>query len=152
MRGVGWARARAGASAGAGRAAAARAVALGAAAAAVAAGCGGTAGDLLKITVAGGPTNEAHTIVVSGDGRGSCDRGALEPLPSRRVIEAREVERDLRGYAHRAAAYPPRQGARRYGVNSNDGVVRWSEGTPGLPGVLPRAQLLTLKLERQLCR
>jgi hypothetical protein len=116
------------------------------------AGCGGRAGDLLSITVAGGPTNTRHTIVVSGDGRGSCDRGPLKGIPSARVIDARVIEHDLSDQAKRAAAYPPRPGARRYGLNTKDGVVRWSEGTPGLPAVLPRAQLLELQLERQLCR
>lgn len=118
------------------------------------AGCGGTAGDLLSITVSGGPAAAAakHTIVVSGDGRGSCDRGELRALDSQRVIEAREIERDARKLARDAASYPERPGARRYVLSTNDGVVRWSEGDSGLPAALPRAQLLALRLERQLCR
>jgi hypothetical protein len=115
------------------------------------AGCGGTAGDLMSITISGGPTGK-HTLVVSGDGRGSCDRGELKALESQRVIDAREIERDARKLARGAAAYPERPGARRYAMSTNDGVVRWSEGTPGLPKALPRAQLLALQLERQLCR
>lgn len=125
---------------------------LAAAAAALTAGCGGTAGDLLSIHVSGGPTAEKHTVVVSGDGRGSCDRdGALKPLPSATVIDAREIERGVKKLAHRAAAYPPRSGARRFALSTTAGVVRWSEGTPGLPKDLPRAQLLALQLERRLC-
>ena len=59
------------------------------------AGCGGSAGDLLSITASGGPAPGKHTIVVSGDGRGSCDRGPLKELPSDRVLEAREIEKDV---------------------------------------------------------
>ena len=115
-------------------------------------GCGGTAGDLLSIQVSGGPTADKHTVVVSGDGRGTCERGgALKPLPSATVIDAREIERGVKKLAHRAAEYPPRPGARRYVLSTTAGVVRWSEGTPGLPKDLPRAQLLALQLERRLC-
>ena len=115
-------------------------------------GCGGGAGDLMSIDVAGGPTAEKHTIVVSADGRGSCDRGSLKELPSDRVIDAREIEREAAALARRAATYAPKPGARRYTLRTNDGVVRWSEGSPGLPKLLPTAQLLALQLERQLCR
>ena len=118
----------------------------------LAAGCGGSAGDLMSIEVTGGPAGGHHTVVVSGDGRGSCDRGPLKQLPSARVIDAREIARDLGDMARRAAAYPPRPGAPRYGLNTKDGVVRWSGGSPGLPQVLPRAELLALQLERLLCR
>lgn len=122
------------------------------AASAVAVGCGGDPGDLLSIDVAGGPAGGRHSIVVSGDGRGSCDRRALKQLPADRVLDARGIARDLGDLARRAAVYPPRSGARRYGLSTRDGVVRWSEGTPGLPEVLPRTQLLALQLERLLCR
>lgn len=130
-----------------------RTIALAAALAAplLASGCGGSAGDLLSITVSGGLTRGSQTVVVSGDGRASCDRGPLKPIPSDRVIDAREVERDATDYAKRAAEYPAREGVRRYALNTKDGVVRWSEGTPGLPAVLPRAQLLALQLTRIAC-
>lgn len=116
------------------------------------AGCGGTAGDLLSIRVEGGPAGARHTIVVSGDGRGSCDRGSLEPLPSERVITAREIERDVVDLAKGARTFGDRPGARRYVLKTKDGVVRWSDGTPNLPAALPRAQLLALQLGRDLCR
>jgi hypothetical protein len=122
------------------------------AASALIAGCGGGAGDLMSIQITGGPTAEKHTVVVSGDGRGSCDRGALKELPSQRVIDARAVARDAADFARKAATYPSKAGTRRYEVRTNDGVVRWSEGSPGIPSVLPRAQLLALQLEQLLCR
>jgi hypothetical protein len=117
------------------------------------AGCGGGAGDLMSIHITGGPAGTTqHTIVVSADGRGSCDRGSLKELPSDRVIDAREVEREAADLARRAATYQAKPGARRYDLRTNDGVVRWSEGSTGLPKILPKAQLLALQLERQLCR
>jgi hypothetical protein len=119
--------------------------------AAALAGCGGGAGDLMSITVTGGFAGGRHTIVVSGDGRGSCDRGPLRQLPSGRVIEAREIEHDVADLARRAATYPPTPDARMYTLRTKAGVVEWSETSPGRPSVLPRTQLLALQLERLLC-
>jgi hypothetical protein len=116
------------------------------------AGCGGGAGDLLSITASGGPEGARHEVVVSGDGRGSCDRGPLKQLPSDRVIDAREIEHEVADLAKRAAEYPQRPGARSYTLNTKAGEVRWSEGDRGLPAVLPRTQLLELQLERILCK
>src|SRR4051794_37779006 len=116
------------------------------------AGCGGSAGDLLSITASGGVAGGKHTVVVSGDGRGSCDRGELKELPSDRVIDPRSVERDAADLAKRSATYPPRPDARSYTLHTKAGEVRWSEDVPRLPSVLPRAQLLELQLERLLCR
>jgi hypothetical protein len=126
--------------------------ALTAAVALLTAGCGGEAGDLMSIAISGGPAAEKHTVVVTGDGRGSCDRGPEKLLPSERVIDAREIAKDVTDLATKAAVYPPKQGARRYVLNTTDGDVRWSEGSPGLPSVLPKTQLLALQLERLLCR
>jgi hypothetical protein len=116
------------------------------------AGCGGGAGDLLSITASGGVAGGRHTVVVSGDGRGSCDSGPLRELPSDRVIDARGVERDAADLAKRSATYPPRPDARSYTLHTKAGEVRWSEGARSLPSVLPRAQLLELQLEQLLCR
>jgi hypothetical protein len=126
--------------------------AAGAVAALGAAGCGGSAGDLLSLRVSGGFAGTAHTIVVSGDGRGSCDKGDLKELPSERVIEAREIERTTRKQARDAADFPSRVAdGRQYVLTSKEGTVRWGEGAAGLPKALSRAQLLALRLERALC-
>jgi hypothetical protein len=66
--------------------------------------------------------------------------------------DARAVERDAAKLAKQAATYPSKAGARRYVLHTNDGLVRWSEGSPSLPKVLPKAQLLALQLERIVCR
>jgi hypothetical protein len=117
------------------------------------AGCGGESGDLLSFEIAGGPAGTTgHTIVVTGDGRGSCDQAQEKLLPSERVIDAREIEKGVTDLARRAAEYPPKSGTRRYTLSTDDGDVKWSEGTPGLPEDLPKAQLLALQLEQILCR
>jgi hypothetical protein len=116
------------------------------------AGCGGSAGDLLSISASGGIAGRHHTIVVTGDGRGSCDRGPLKELPSDRVIDAREVERNAADLARRATIYPPVPDGRAYTLRTKAGTVSWSSGRPRLPSVLPRAELLELQLQRILCK
>ena len=116
------------------------------------AGCGGDAGDLMAIEVSGGGAGADRRIVVTGDGRGTCGGGDPENVDSDLVVEARDVERDIESLANDSRAFPERGGRRRYVVRTDDGVVRWSEGTPGLPEILPRTALLTLRLERELCR
>jgi hypothetical protein len=123
-----------------------------AAAGLVLAGCGGAPGDLLAISATGGAAGGTHTLVVTGDGRGSCDKGSLKQLPSDRVLDARGIERDATELATKATDLPARKGARRFTLSTKDGEVHWSERTPGIPSVLPRAQLLELQLEQILCR
>jgi hypothetical protein len=126
---------------------------IGALALALATGCGGDPGDLLSISATGGVAGGTHTVVVSGDGRGSCDRGALQQLPADRVIDARGIERDAEELATKAADYPGAAAdARHFTLRTKAGQVSWSEGTTGLPSVLPKAQLLAVQLQRILCR
>jgi hypothetical protein len=119
--------------------------------AAAVSGCGGEAGDLLAVEGSGG-ARPAHRIVVTGDGRGRCDGSELRAIPSERLIEAREVEREIEELADDSATFPEEPGRRRYVLRTNDGIVRWSEGARGLPPELPEASLLALRLERDLCR
>ena len=123
-------------------------------AAAVAGGCGGEAGDLMAIEITGGPARERPLdIVVASDGRGSCNEGNSEMLPSDLLIEARELERELGDLAEEGANYSsPTERRRAYVVRIKAGTVRWTEGEPGLPEELPRTQLLALRLDRLLCR
>ena len=114
------------------------------------AGCGGEAGDLLAIAGSGGARPD-HEIVVTGDGRGRCDGGDLSSIESDRLIEAREIEREVEDLANDSREYMSVPERRRYVMRTNDGTLRWSEGSPGLPEELPRAALLALQLERELC-
>lgn len=116
------------------------------------AGCGGSAGDLLAIEVSGGFEDRTVRLTVTSDGRGRCGAGELRRLTSDRVIEAREVERELEAFAEDGASFGEAIGDRRsYVARTRAGTVRWSEGEPRLPEVLPQAVLLARQLERELC-
>ena len=120
----------------------------------LAAGCGGEAGDLMAIEVAKGPAvGRELDIVIKDNGRASCNDRPEESIPSELLIDARELERDLSDLAEEGAFFEPTGAARReFVVRIKAGAVRWSEGDRGLPRELPRAQLLTVRLDRLLCR
>ena len=129
-----------------------QAAVLAAAVVAVLAGCGGSAGDLLAIEVSGGLEGRSTSVTVTSDGRGRCDAGPLAQLPSERVIEAREVERELGGLAAGGASFDEAGADRRqYVARTKAGTVRWTEGASALPAVLPRTALLERRLEQDLC-
>jgi hypothetical protein len=115
------------------------------------AGCGGSAGELITISTTGGG-GPAYRVVVTGDGRGSCNGGAERVLPSQHVLDAREVERELKDDAKKRASYvdgPP--GARRYVASTKDGLVTWVEGARSAPPEVGKAILLTQNLKRDSC-
>lgn len=127
--------------------------AIAALAAAVAcAGCGGSPGDLLALEVNGGPAARHDRIVIQDNGSGTCNGGPSKDIGSAALIDAREIENDLKDFAERAAGFETgRPGATSYVARTKDGTVRWQEGARGLPPVLPRAELFALQQGRKLC-
>jgi hypothetical protein len=128
-----------------------RPLAAAAALAAGLAGCGGSAGDLIAISTSGGSGPPYH-VIVTGDGRGSCNGGGEQVVPSRHVLDAREIERELAEYAKKHAAFTTGpHGARRYVASTKDGRVTWVEGAHGAPPVVAKAIVLTQDLKRDVC-
>jgi hypothetical protein len=117
------------------------------AAVAVLAGCGNPGGDLIALEERG-----AHftRVVVTDDGRGSCNGGELERLESGRLLEAREVERELQELADERTNFPDANGGRHFRAQMRGATVTWMERSRQDP-ILPKATLLTLRLRAELC-
>ena len=112
------------------------------------AGCGGSAGDLLGMQITGGPGNVKEQMHVTEDGRTSCNTGNLHALPSQTVLDARNIKREAKPLIDDGAQYPATlPGRRTFELKTPDGSLVWGEGQPGLPALLPQAELLALKLE-----
>lgn len=121
----------------------------------LAASCGGDAGDILALEV-GPPEGEPLRLTVTEDGRGTCDGGELEAISSERLIEAREVRRELEPLAARGESFGGTNGSAAdaaYAARIQEGTVRWVEEGPSdeLPEVLPRAAALAQDLRADLC-
>jgi hypothetical protein len=111
------------------------------------AGCGNPGGDLIALEERGAHFNR---MVVTDDGRGSCNGGELERLPDGRLLEAREVERELRELAEERTNFPEATGGRHFRAQMRGVTVTWRDRSAQDP-VLPKATLLTIKLRRELC-
>ncbi|HEX8054013.1 MAG TPA: hypothetical protein VF517_13565 [Thermoleophilaceae bacterium] len=109
--------------------------------------CGNPGGDLIALEERG-----AHftRLVVTDDGRGSCNGGELKRLESSRLLEAREVERELQELATERTNFPDPTGGRQFRAKMRDATVTWMERSQQDP-VLPKATALTLELRRELC-
>jgi hypothetical protein len=128
--------------------------ALAAAAALVVAGCGGSPGNLLGLQQSGGFGGGRQVIVIQNNGEASCNGGKDKDIGSSRLLDARELERELDDLASHAAVFtapPGTKNVRSYSARVTKGTVRWEEGAVALPTVLAKTQLLTLQLGRQLC-
>jgi hypothetical protein len=88
--------------------------------------------------------------VVTDDGRGSCDGGELERLDSGRLLEAREVQREMAELPGERTNFGLLTNRTTYRATMRDADVSWSEGARR-PEVLPKATLLALNLRRELC-
>ncbi|MDQ3935599.1 MAG: hypothetical protein M3340_13315 [Actinomycetota bacterium] len=113
--------------------------------------CGNPGGDIIAIEVreprAGTPIQR---LVVTDDGRGSCNGGELERLESARLLEAREVQRELDELPGERTDFGRLESRRSYRAVMRDATVTWAEGARR-PEVLPKATLLALNLRRELC-
>lgn len=119
-------------------------------AALLAAGCGNPGGDLLALEERP-PGGAAPTrLVVTDDGRGSCNGGGLQRLESTRLLEAREVEREMVELPAERSDFGRLEGRTNYRAHMRDADVTWAQGAQR-PEVLAKATLLALRLRRELC-
>lgn len=128
------------------------------AAGALLAGCGGEAPELFTVQRDGVGEGAALTLRVTDDGRVSCDGGPTAILPSERILDARELTRDLRDVAERRRAFPPRPGTTfRYTVelpanaDSAAAELAFADTSPGLPAPAKRLQAFTRLVSKQTC-
>lgn len=90
---------------------------------------------------------------MTNDGRASCTGGPVEAVTSGELIDAREAERELTELVEEDRSFDTGgTSGRRYTARMLAGVVRWPEDLPSKPEVLPKTELLALRLGRRLCR
>ena len=113
------------------------------------AGCGNPGGDLIGIEVRD-PGGQVDRLRVTDDGRGSCDGGELRRLASQRLLDAREVEREMEELPGERSDFGRLEDRVSYRASMRDAVVTWAQGARR-PEVLSKATLLALNLRRELC-
>jgi hypothetical protein len=135
----------------------ARAVALACACLGVS-GCGGVLSPDLFIVYRGGSVPGAKlTVLVTEEGAVQCNPNPAQPLiyhlSDPQIIEARNMQEDLKDPASRNESFPAAGGSvLNYYVRDQDGSVRFADNSPSQPAVTRKLAGFVLNVAQGVCR
>lgn len=119
------------------------------------ASCGSPSADLFTVQRTGVGEGARLALVVSDDGSVRCNDAAPVPLGADKLLEARELARQL---AKQAAlglelpAGPPRDTTFRYRAELADGRIAFADSSRGLPRSFTDLAGFTRAVSRQVCK
>jgi hypothetical protein len=94
----------------------------------LAGGCGAAYPDVFLLTRSGSLPGARLTLLVNDGGTVRCNGGAARPLPAPRLLDAREIARDLAEEAHDDLTLPVPPGSLlRYRLRTEEGTVTFSD-------------------------
>jgi hypothetical protein len=129
-----------------------RAVAPALGAAAALAACGTPSADLFVVERTGSLPDARLTLVVGDGGTVECD-GTERAISNDRLLEARDLARDLEPVLARGADLPGgRRALLRFRVLGEGGDVRFADVTAARQPVLARVVAFTRGVAREACR
>ena len=115
-------------------------------------GCGQPSADLFAVTRSGDGPNDDVTLVVNDGGTVTCDGGAPRQLGGERLLEARELGRELTEAAELQLQLPPGAGATlSYRVQSESGTVTFSDASRDRPPALNRLMAFVSGVAEDVC-
>lgn len=114
--------------------------------------CGTPPPDLFVVDRTGTVPGARLRLLVS-DTSARCNDGSRRPLPSARILEAREITDDLLDLQRRKVTLPPSPPAQffRFSVRTQEGTLRYGDTTTR-PQVLPRLSRFVRRVAIDLCR
>ena len=120
--------------------------------AAAAAGCGTPSADLFAVNRSGSVPGAKLDMVVSDGGTVRCNGKRAVDITDAELLDARELQRDLKDDAERHLELAARAGSvLRYEVRTPDGTVRFADNSPGAQGALARLTLFVRDVAMQRC-
>jgi hypothetical protein len=117
------------------------------------AGCGGgiTSPDLFLVRRTGGIPGARLTMLVNDGGFVTCN-GRKHQLPSARLIDARELLREMKPYAKEALSLPPGpRSVLRYRVRTELGTLSFADDSRGIPAKLYALPLFVREVAQGVC-
>ena len=118
---------------------------------AVLAGCGSPPPDLFLVTRSGPDPAANLTMLVSDGGSVTCN-GKEHPLDAKRLLQARELARDLSKQAELGLELPPGPNANlSYKVRLEAGTVRFSDTSRGNPLAFFQLAAFTKDVSERVC-
>ena len=119
----------------------------------VLAGCGTPSADLFAVDRSGSVPGARLRLVISDGGTVTCNGARPVDLPDTRLLDARELQRDLKDDAERHLELRPRPGSvLTYRVRTPDGTLRFSDNSRGATAALDRVALFVREVAQQQCR
>jgi hypothetical protein len=115
------------------------------------AGCGTASPDLFEVRRSGDDRAANVTVVVNDGGQVTCN-GEEHPLDADRLLQARELSRELAEPAELGIELPPGPGAvLSYRVRLEAGTVAFSDTSRGNPPVFQRVAGFTKDVTERVC-
>jgi hypothetical protein len=116
-------------------------------------GCGSPSADLFAVNRSGSIAGARLQMVVSDGGTVRCNSAKPVKLTNDQLLDARELQRELKPAAERHLELPARPGSiMRYRVKTPDGTLRFADNSTGTRAALARMTLFTREVARQRCR
>ena len=114
-------------------------------------GCGTAGADLMVVDRSGSIAGATLAMRVIDDGQVVCN-GSKHPLASQALIDAREVVRQLGEPGTKGLVLRPgTPSILRFSIRTKDGVVRFSDTSPGQPAVFYKAAQLIRTIAKEDC-
>lgn len=115
-------------------------------------GCGGAGSELFVVQRTGTIPGARLTLTVYDDGLVGCNHGPRRRLGDQRLLDAREIERELAPLAKRGLRLAPGTGSiLAYRVSDSDGSVSFADTSRRQRSVLFRVQAFTRRVAREAC-
>jgi len=119
----------------------------------LAGGCGAPAGDLFEVVRSGADQNANVRILVSDDGTVRCNKGKPVPMGAKRLLTARQLERDLETQAALGLELEKGKGAiLSYTARLEAGTISFSDQSRGRPGSFNRLVAFTSDVAKGVCK
>lgn len=126
---------------------------FGCAAAFAVSGCGAESADLFEVQRSGKDRNANVSLVVNDGGTAACNRGEPIALPGKRLLDARELGRELEKQASLFIELPPGPGSQlRYVVRVSNGRVAFSDTSRDKPKVFDRLVAFSADIIENVCK
>lgn len=117
------------------------------------AGCGTPSADLFEVRRTGPDRNANVTLLVSDGGSVSCNDGEPIPVDPDRLLEARELARDLEAQAALGLQLDPEKDSiLRYAVRTGAGTLEFSDTSKGRTPEMNRVAAFTKTMVEDVCR
>jgi hypothetical protein len=116
------------------------------------AGCGSPPADVFVVQRTGSGKNARLTLLVQDDGYVVCNGGRARAISNARLLDARQLARELAPQAELHVQLPPGKGSvLAYRVRLQAGTISFSDTSRPLPGAFARLTAFTADVSESVC-